>query len=717
MTVLDVPKPPHAGSGQNAILDTKSSFVNVRSGPGVDYQDIGNIFDNSLVIYYPNSMTPDNWYFVEYRGLSGWIAGWIVNFIPALTGGSRGGVETPYDSKVAVWHWKGTSIPETTIEEFARNLKNRAPNVKMVWVKTSDGPDWQGRFDEGDMAINGPADVARWVSVLRSFDMEFHAWCVPKGTQPDIETSIIADVCNVDGVKSMILDVEPYAGFWQGGAAGVRPYMMAIRQKAGNRFHIGMTIDPRPWHFDSIFPQEWRPFVNSVHPQTYWATFRKTPEESLRQTYETWGGYGLPVVPALQGDAPVSEQRQAHTVATQQYGAPGLSWWRYGVITQFDAVNMPVEYENPGEGTEEPVDVFTDEVLVKPDEEGFRRGTYTGQEEFNAFADDQNVRSWTQLWKKTEPTTSTVWAEWKSELPESGRYEIAVYVPGRHSTTRRARYKVHGIKGTDTEVVIDINQANERNRWVPLGVFDLVKDAPNAGKVFLNDVTGEADKEIAFSAVRFRRVVRLEPGEQPEPEEGGEIPEQVNGVYVSDGFDAPVGTPEERAEDRMWPRGWRDATGFGPATVPVYVETFGAYHPGVDLNWGRLGNDDIGVPVYSPASGIVVFSNDLPVWGNVTVIKHDPYRVPTGIVVYSRYGHMQNVRVTPGQRVKRGQQLGEIGTANGRFVAHLHYDISATTRLEQSPGDWPRMDLARLLRDYVDPLLFTQNNRPPVSQR
>ena len=84
---------------------------------------------------------------------------------------------------------------------------------------------------------------------------------------------MISAVCKRPGVKSMILDVEPYVGFWQGGAEQVRPLMLRIRQEVGGSFHIAMSMDPRPWHYDSIFPQEWFPFVNSVHPQTYWSTF------------------------------------------------------------------------------------------------------------------------------------------------------------------------------------------------------------------------------------------------------------------------------------------------------------------------------------------------------------------------------------------------------------------------------------------------------------
>jgi hypothetical protein len=68
--------------------------------------------------------------------------------------------------------------------------------------------------------------------------------------------------------------------------------MTRIRRAIPGSFHIGLSVDPRKSHYEEIFPSEWFPFVNSVHPQDYWATFRRTPEDTLRETFEIWGSYG-----------------------------------------------------------------------------------------------------------------------------------------------------------------------------------------------------------------------------------------------------------------------------------------------------------------------------------------------------------------------------------------------------------------------------------------
>jgi murein DD-endopeptidase MepM/ murein hydrolase activator NlpD len=228
--------------------------------------------------------------------------------------------------------------------------------------------------------------------------------------------------------------------------------------------------------------------------------------------------------------------------------------------------------------------------------------------------------------------------------------------------------------------------------------------------VFLNDLTGESGAEIAFDAIRWRQIVTTTPTGPTEPVDPDEpVPPIIDGVHIADGYDSPIGTLAERQAERVWPKGWADASPF--ARLYFVGTPSEAYHTGADLNWGQPYQDK-GLPIYSTASGVVTFAGRLPVWGNVIVIKHDPLRRVDGFVLYSRYGHVQDIMVEAGQRVKRGEQIAEIGDAFGRYVPHLHFDLSATTRLERFPQDWPKTDYNRLIRDYVDPKVFIQTNRP-----
>ena len=186
----------------------------------------------------------------------------------------------------------------------------------------------------------------------------------------------------------------------------------------------------------------------------------------------------------------------------------------------------------------------------------------------------------------------------------------------------------------------------------------------------------------------------------------------------ADGFDPPIGTAEERASDKVWPGYWFDPTGYGRNTYRAYIRSWGSYHTGADLNLNRpRWNADRGAPVYSIASGVVIFSGHrLPSWGNIIIIRHDP--LADGTVVYSRYAHLSTRLVKVGDRMARGTQIGTIGAHVNRAgtpyagAEHLHFDISLSDVLEESPGDWPRMDLNRMDRDYADPKKFIAANRP-----
>jgi murein DD-endopeptidase MepM/ murein hydrolase activator NlpD len=518
----------------------------------------------------------------------------------------------------------------------------------------------------------------------------------------EAETNLIIQVCTRPGVKSMILDVEPYAGFWQGGKDLVRPYMTRIRRALPGSFHIGLSVDPRRQHFASIFPQEWFPFVNSVHPQDYWATFRRTPEDVLKETFEIWGGFGRPIIPVLDADAEPTDMGTAITLATQRHRARGLSWWRLGTITPagWRAINQPITIGTPPPtGGTTPVPLYGQEYVVRPSDAGFASGTYTGKPEFQNF---QGTWGWKVFYKNSEPQTSKVWARWSPQIGVTGKYEVAAFVPARHATTRNARFKINNVKGSNSEIVVNIDQSRSRDEWVTLGVFELDKTTANAGTVFLNDLTGETGLEIAFDAIRWRQIIT--PG-QTSP--GGGSTGGGTGINLADGFDSPVGTEAERRAGQVWPGQWLDASPF--ARLYFVGTPSESYHTGADLNLPR--DADARSPVYAVASGVITFANRLPVWGNVIIIRHDPLAT-SGKVVYSRYGHVDNMTVKVGDRVKRGQQISLVGSGFGRFAYHLHYDISPTTILVNRPEHWPGTNLNDLLANYVDPRQFILANRP-----
>lgn len=175
------------------------------------------------------------------------------------------------------------------------------------------------------------------------------------------------------------------------------------------------------------------------------------------------------------------------------------------------------------------------------------------------------------------------------------------------------------------------------------------------------------------------------------------------------GFDAPVGTPAER-RGSLWPGAWVDANPYlNFYGVPGVVAP--SYHTGADLNLNAPHWDaDRGAPVVAAGIGRVTFAQHVPgAWGWIVVVRHEW----PGMLAYTRYAHLHNVRVRAGQVVDRGQQIGVVGNSNGsQAFYHLHFDVSTTDILRTLPTHWPGANRQAVVQHYEPPLDFIENHRP-----
>ncbi len=138
--------------------------------------------------------------------------------------------------------------------------------------------------------------------------------------------------------------------------------------------------------------------------------------------------------------------------------------------------------------------------------------------------------------------------------------------------------------------------------------------------------------------------------------------------FISDGFDFPVGVPN--GSD------YYKAQNFGDNK-----------HLGEDWNGRGGGNTDLGDPVYSVGNGLVTFSKDVCCgWGQVVRIVHYLPNDPENSYVESIYAHLHTMDITAGSLVKRGQRIGTIGNANGRYNAHLHLEMRNFINMSLGPG-------------------------------
>jgi hypothetical protein len=113
-------------------------------------------------------------------------------------------------------------------------------------------------------------------------------------------------------------------------------------------------------------------------------------------------------------------------------------------------------------------------------------------------------------------------------------------------------------------------------------------------------------------------------------------------------------------------------------------ETRGGHHTGDDLNGIGGMDSDLGDPVFSAADGLVLYTGEpSPGWGKLVVIAH---RTAKGEVLHSMYAHLDRIDVARGTLVPRGGRLGTVGTANGNYPAHLHFEIRASDGVDIGAG-------------------------------
>lgn len=85
-------------------------------------------------------------------------------------------------------------------------------------------------------------------------------------------------------------------------------------------------------------------------------------------------------------------------------------------------------------------------------------------------------------------------------------------------------------------------------------------------------------------------------------------------------------------------------------------------HQGVDIAAPR------GTPVHAPAEGVVTHAGWKGDYGNMVELDHG-----TGYV--TRFGHLSQMDVEVGDRVMKGQIIGEVGSTGRSTGPHLHYEV------------------------------------------
>lgn len=100
--------------------------------------------------------------------------------------------------------------------------------------------------------------------------------------------------------------------------------------------------------------------------------------------------------------------------------------------------------------------------------------------------------------------------------------------------------------------------------------------------------------------------------------------------------------------------GYRFTSGFGPRN--------GRMHNGADFAGPS------GTPIVSTADGVVVFAGRQSGYGNLVEVRH-------AFGMTTRYAHLSRIRVSEGERVSRGERIGDMGNTGRSTGTHLHYEV------------------------------------------
>jgi murein DD-endopeptidase MepM/ murein hydrolase activator NlpD len=111
--------------------------------------------------------------------------------------------------------------------------------------------------------------------------------------------------------------------------------------------------------------------------------------------------------------------------------------------------------------------------------------------------------------------------------------------------------------------------------------------------------------------------------------------------------------------------------GFGMKDDPF--TGYKRFHGGIDIG------NKTGTPIYAAADGVVRYTGRMGDLGLLIDINH-------GYNYRTRYGHLSKIKVKRGQKVRRGDLIGLMGSTGYSTGPHLHYEVIKNGKPENPLG-------------------------------
>ena len=133
------------------------------------------------------------------------------------------------------------------------------------------------------------------------------------------------------------------------------------------------------------------------------------------------------------------------------------------------------------------------------------------------------------------------------------------------------------------------------------------------------------------------------------------------------------------------------SSGYGYRVDPIYGAS--KFHEGLDFAAST------GTDVFATGDGKVMVAGREKGYGNCVDISH-------GYNYLTRYAHLSEVLVKPGEEVKRGQLIGKVGSTGKSTGPHLHYEVRYKD-VPQNPVNFYFMDLTP--EEYYEMIRIAEN--------
>lgn len=133
------------------------------------------------------------------------------------------------------------------------------------------------------------------------------------------------------------------------------------------------------------------------------------------------------------------------------------------------------------------------------------------------------------------------------------------------------------------------------------------------------------------------------------------------------------------------------ASGYGRRVDPVYGTV--KFHEGMDFSC------NVGTPVYATGNGTVVKAEWASGYGNLVEIDH-------GYGYVTRYAHLSELLVKPGQKVNRGDLIAKSGNTGKSTGPHVHYEVRLRG-VAQNPVNYYFYDLTP--EEYAEMITHAEN--------